>query len=75
MRALLLTRRSFGLRSNVESITIPATGFVDNLPFLRPVERETILVRKERLNSAIVLKEGLKLKKQQKFKLRRLSLP
>ena len=42
--------------ADVNSITIPATGFVDNLRFLRPVE--TIVIRKERLNSASVLKNN-----------------
>ena len=36
--------------TNLEIITIPATGFVENLRFLRAVE--TIFVKKERLNSA-----------------------
>jgi len=36
---------------------VPATDFVDNLRFLRAVE--TIFVRKERLNSASVLKNNL----------------
>ena len=36
--------------ANVKSIIIKATGFVDNLRFLRAVE--TTFVRKERLNSA-----------------------
>jgi len=35
---------------------VPATGFVDNLRFLRAVE--TIFVRKERLYSASVLKNN-----------------
>ena len=42
--------------ADVKSITILATGFVDNLRFLRPVE--TIFIRKERLNSASVLKNN-----------------
>ena len=42
--------------ADVKSITIPATGFVGNLRFLRPVE--TIFIRKERLNSASVLKNN-----------------
>ena len=42
--------------ADVKSITIPATGFVDNLRFLRPVE--TIFIRKERLDSASVLKNN-----------------
>ena len=42
--------------TNVERITIPATGFVDDLRFLGAVE--TIFVRKERLNSASVLKNN-----------------
>ena len=37
-------------------ITIPETGFVDNLRFLRAVE--AIFVSKERLNSASVLKNN-----------------
>ena len=44
--------------TNVESITVPATDFVDNLRFLRAVE--TIFVRKEKLDSASVLKNNLK---------------
>ena len=36
--------------ADVKSVTILATGFVDNLKFLRPVE--------ERLNSASVLKNN-----------------
>ena len=36
--------------ANVKSIIIKATGFVDNLRFLRAVE--TTFVRKERLTSA-----------------------
>ena len=43
--------------ADVKSITIPATGFVDNLRFLRPVK--PIFIRKERLNSASVLKNNL----------------
>ena len=50
---LSVMQSSFGF-TNVESITIPGTGFVDNLRFLRAVE--TIFVRKERLHSASVLK-------------------
>ena len=42
--------------ADVKSITIPATSFVDNVRFLRPVE--TIFIRKERLNSASVLKNN-----------------
>ena len=46
---LSVMQSSFGF-NNIESTTIAATGFVDNLRFLRAVE--TIFVRKERLNSA-----------------------
>ena len=42
--------------ADVKSITIPATSFVDNVRFLRSVE--TIFIRKERLNSASVLKNN-----------------
>ena len=42
-----IIQSSFGF-NNVESITVPATGFEDNLRFLRAVE--TIFVRKERLS-------------------------
>jgi len=52
---LSVMQSSFGF-TDVESITIPATGFADNLRFLRAVE--TICVRKERLNSASVLKNN-----------------
>jgi len=55
---LSVMQSSFGF-THVENITIPATGFPDNLPFLRAVE--TIFVRKERLNSASVLKNNLRL--------------
>jgi len=41
---------------DVKSFTIPATGFVDNLRFLRPVE--TIFIRKERLYATSVLKNN-----------------
>ena len=44
--------------ADAKSITIPATSFVDNVRFLRPVE--TIFIRKERLNSASVLKNNPK---------------
>ena len=42
--------------TDVERITIPATGFANNVRFLRAAE--TIFVRKERLNSASVLKNN-----------------
>jgi len=54
---LSVMQSSFGF-TDVESIKIPATGFVDNLGFLRAVE--TIFVRKEKLDSASVLKNNLK---------------
>ena len=53
--SLSIMQSSFSF-ADVKSITIPATGFVDNLRFLRPVE--TIFIRKERLNSAGVLKNN-----------------
>ena len=55
MLRLCAMQSSFGF-TNVESITIPETGFVDKLRFLCVVE--TIFVRKERLNSASVLKNN-----------------
>jgi len=54
---LSVVQSSFGF-TDVENITIPATGFADNLRFLRAVE--TIFVRKERLNSVSVLKNNLR---------------
>ena len=52
--SLMLSSFSF---ANVKlSITIPATGFVNNLRFLRRVE--TIFIREEELNSASVLKNN-----------------
>ena len=50
--SLSVMQSSFGF-TNVKSITVPATGFVDNLRFLRAIE--TIFVRKERLNAASAL--------------------
>ena len=42
--SLSIVQSSFTF-ADVKSITIPATGFVDNLKLLRPVE--TIVIRKE----------------------------
>ena len=54
--SLSIVQSSFTF-AGVKSITIPATGFVDNLRFLRPVET-SIFIRKEGLNSASVLKNN-----------------
>lgn len=55
MIRLCVMQYSFGF-TNVESITVLATGFVDKLRFLQVVE--TISVRKERVNCASVLKSN-----------------
>ena len=51
--SIMLSSLSF---ADVKSNTIPATGFVDNLRFLQPVE--TIFIREERLISVSVLKNN-----------------
>ena len=52
---LSVIQSSFGF-SDVESITIPATSFVDNLRFLGAVK--TIFVRKERLKTEFTRRPG-----------------
>lgn len=51
--------------ADIEGITVPATGFVDNLRFLRAIKK--IFVRKKGLNSASVLKNQPRIDETIKF--------
>ena len=55
-------KTSFFGFTNVEIIAIPATGFLNDLRFLRTIQ--AVLVWKERFDAAIVLKNYLEVDKR-----------